>query len=189
MLPDWYPALVAIHLIAMVTFFASSFCVLRLFLMHRQAQRSPEPERSILARHSLAPARTLLQVAGWPSLLLLWLTGGWMAALQPALLAEPWIQAKLGLLALLTAFHAVDHRLYTGLHRGERSWGANALRLWALCAVLLLLAVVTLSTFRKLQWYLGLLGLLILALLLYTAIKGASREEPTDHAQTGDIGA
>lgn len=185
MLPSWYPALVAVHLIAMVTFFAATFCLLRSFLTNRQAQRSPEPDRSILARHSLAPAGNLLHAVGWPSLVLLLLTGGWMAALQPALLAEPWIQAKLGLLALLTAFHVVDQRLHAALHRGERSWGANALRLWALCALLLLVAVVTLSTFRKLQWYLGLLGLLILALLLYTAIKGSSRKEPADHAQTG----
>ena len=87
MLPDWYPALVAMHIICMVAFFASSFCLLRLFLLHRQTAAVPEPGRALLAKQHLAMGWSLLYLVAWPSLLLLIAFGAWMTWLQPGLLA------------------------------------------------------------------------------------------------------
>ncbi|MBP9080996.1 MAG: CopD family protein [Flavobacteriales bacterium] len=185
MLPTWYPALVALHLISMVTFFASTFCLLRLLVLHGQAQGKQEPERALLLRHSLVPTRMLLYVVGWPSLVLLILTGGWMIWFRPALLAEAWVQAKLGLTGLLAASHLMNQRLLRKAHKGEPAWGVTALRLWTPYTVLLLCVLVLLSAFQEVQWYIGVLGLLVLALLLHAAIRGFSRKAPVGPSGTG----
>ncbi len=178
MLPTWYPALVALHLIFMVTFFAGTFCLLRLFVVHRQALARWEPDRGILSKHCQSMERTLLYVVTWPSLLLLLGFGAWMVWLQPGLLAEPWMQAKLGISALLFAFQLTDQRIYGKLGRGERTWPVFTLRLWTQCSVLLLVILVFLSAFKDVQWYIGGLGLLLLALLLLAAVKGFGRKAP-----------
>lgn len=177
MLPDWYPALVAMHLICMVAFFASSFCLLRLFLLHRQTAAVPEPGQALLAKQHLAMGWTLLYVVAWPSLVLLIAFGAWMTWLQPGLLAQPWIQAKLGLCALLVAYHLVDQRLYRRLLQERSTWSGMALRLWAQVLVVLLCLVVFLSAFREVQWYIGLLGLLVLALLVFSAVRAFGNKD------------
>lgn len=42
---------------------------------------------------------------------------------------------------------------------------------------ILLVAAVFLSTFKTVQWYLGILGLVVLAGLLFLAIKGFSKKD------------
>lgn len=188
MLPDWYPALVAMHIICMVAFFASSFCLLRLFLLHRQAAAVPEPGRALLAKQHLAMGWSLLYLVAWPSLLLLIAFGAWMTWLQPGLLAQPWMQAKLGLSALLVAYHGVDQRLYRKLLQEGSTWSGMALRLWAQVLVVLLCLAVFLSAFKEVQWYIGLLGLLVLALLVFSAIRAFGNKGPEPAAGTQEPG-
>ena len=177
MLPDRYPALVAVHTLCMVAFFSGTFHVLRVLVRHGQAVSKQEPERSVLVRQCLSMGRTPLYLIAWPSLLLLVLTGGWMVWLHPALLAEAWVQAKLGLAALLFAYHVVIHRLYRKLCRDEAGWGPFTVRIWAQGAVLMLIVAVFLSTFKHVDWYIGVLGLLVLAVLLYTAVRSKGDRE------------
>lgn len=171
MAPSWYPALVALHLIFMVTFFSGTFYLVRLFVMHRQALALWEPDRSILLKQYGKMEKTLLYIVAWPSLLLMAGFGVWMAWLEPAVLKAPWMQAKLGLVALLFAYHLADQRIYGKLRRGEKVWRIYVLRVWVQGSVLLLFAIVFLSTFKEVQWYWGLLGLLVLAMLLFTALR------------------
>lgn len=190
MLPTWYPALVALHLIFMVTFFASTFCLLRLFIVHRGALAAWEPERTILTKHSLSMGKTLLYIVAWPSLILMVVFGAWMIWLSPALLVQPWIQAKLGLTALLVAYHMVNQRTYAKFRTGEKVWSTNALRIWTQGSVFLLFVLVFLSAFRQVQWYIGVLGLLLLSLLLFATIRTLGRNESErKHAETGKRGA
>lgn len=184
LLPSWYPALPALHIIFMVTFFSGTFYLLRVLVLHRQALGRPEPERSILAGQFARMVRVPLYVVAWPSLLLLVLTGAWMAWLRPALLAEAWLQAKLGLTALLFAYHLVNQRLCRKLG-ATGGWGLLALRAWAQGAVLMLLIAVFLSTFREVQGYIGILGLLVLALIIWTAVRGNGTKTKERHAEGG----
>ncbi len=189
MLPTWFPALVALHLIFMVTFFAGSFYLVRLFIFHRQALARWEPDRGILTKQFGLMERQLLYLVAWPSLLLMIGTGAWMVWLEPGTLKAPWMQAKLGATALLFAYHLVDQRIYGKLARGETVWAVLTLRLWTQCSVLLLVAIVFLSAFKDVQWYIGALGLLVLALLLFTAIKAFGGKNPGEpHAQEGKHG-
>ncbi len=185
LLPTWYPALPALHIIFMVTFFSGTFYLLRVLVLHRQAQGRPEPERSILAGQFARMVRVPLYVVAWPSLLLLVITGAWMAWLRPGLLAEAWLQAKLGLVALLFAYHLVNQRLCRKMAAGK-GWGLFALRIWVQGSVLMLFVGVFLSTFREVQGYIGILGLLVLALIIWTAARGSGAKNTQGHAEDGD---
>lgn len=181
MIPTWYPGLVALHLIFMVTFFSGTFYLVRLFVMHRQALALFEPDRGILHKQYGKMERTLLYIVAWPSLLLMIGFGVWMAWLDLALLKQPWMQAKLGLTALLFAYHLANQRIYGKLRRGEKVWPAYQLRIWVQASVLLLFALVFLSTFKQVQWYFGVAGLAVLAVLLWLAIKAFGGKEPATH--------
>ncbi|MEO7080177.1 MAG: CopD family protein, partial [Flavobacteriales bacterium] len=97
--------------------------------------------------------------------------------LDLSLVQESWMQAKLGVTALLIGYHLVDQHIYRKLQNGVMVWHTFALRIWVQGSVLLLVAAVFLSTFKKVQWYLGLLGLVVLAVLLFVAIKAFSGKE------------
>ena len=56
-------------------------------------------------------------------------------------------------------------------------WNTPTLRIWVQGSVILLVAAVFLSTFKTVQWYLGILGLVVLAGLLFLAIKGFSKKD------------
>ncbi len=185
MLPDCYPALVALHIIFMVTFFAGTFYLVRLFILHRQALNREEPVRAILTKQYGVMERQLLYIVAWPSLLLMIFFGIWMIWLDLSLVQESWIQAKLGVTALLIGYHLVDQRIYRRLQSGMLNWRTYALRIWVQGSVLLLVAAVFLSTFKKVQWYLGLLGLVVLAMLLFLAIRAFSgKEEKHEDVET-----
>lgn len=163
----------------MVAFFSATFLVLRVLIRHGQAASGEEPERSILMRHFLAMGRTPLYLIAWPSLLLMIITGGWMVWFTPSLLAEAWMQAKLGLTALLSAYHVVNHGLYRKLGRGGNGWGTLTLFVWAQGAALMLLVAVFLSTFKEVDWYIGVLGLVVLAVMLYVAFRAiGAKDDP-----------
>ncbi|MCC6838750.1 MAG: CopD family protein [Flavobacteriales bacterium] len=174
MLPDWSPALLALHLVFMVTFFTGTFWLLRLFILHRLAQGKAEPDRTILRAHYLASSRQLLYIVAWPSLLLLIFFGAWMLWLQPSLLAESWMQVKLELTVLVFACHLMNQQIFRKLRGNGRAWGMFALVLWAQLAVLLLVLVIFLSTFKAVQWYLALIGLLMLVVAGYAAARSGS---------------
>ncbi|MGB3524903.1 MAG: CopD family protein [Flavobacteriales bacterium] len=177
MLPDWYPALIALHVIFMVTFFAGTFYLTRVFIMHRQALSREEPVRAILTKQYGVMERQLLYLVAWPSLLLMIFLGFWMVWLDLSLVQEPWMHAKLGVTALLVGYHLVDQRIYRKFQNGMHVWNTPTLRIWVQGSVILLVAAVFLSTFKTVQWYLGILGLVVLAGLLFLAIKGFSKKD------------
>lgn len=186
MLPSWYPALVALHILAMVLFFSGTFLLLRAVQGQRRALAWTGPERDLLLKEGRASGRLPLFLLCWPSLVVLILTGAWMIWLQPALVVQAWIQAKLGLTALLFAYHLVNHRMYQRLRQGGTGPGLPGLQIWGMGAPLLLVVAVFLSTFKEVDWYIGVLGLVVLAAMLYAAVRAmgpgpASRPEiPSD---------
>ena len=183
--PDWYPALLALHIIFMVTFFAGTFYLVRLFILHRQALTREEPVRAIFTKQYGVMEQQLLYLVAWPSLLLMVFFGIWMIWLDLSLVQESWMQAKVGVAALLIGYHMVNQRIYHKLKNGVLVWHTYALRIWVQGSVVLLVAAVFLSTFKKVQWYLGLLGLVVLAALLFAAIKAFSgKEEKQDDVET-----
>jgi uncharacterized integral membrane protein (TIGR00701 family) len=93
--PEWYPIIKALHIIFMVTFFAGTFYIVRLFIYHKEALAKFEPDRGILSKQLALMERKLWYIITWPSLVLMTLFGTWMLVMQPSLLQQPWMHAKL----------------------------------------------------------------------------------------------
>ncbi|WP_027960508.1 protoporphyrinogen oxidase HemJ [Halomonas halodenitrificans] len=97
----WFKAL---HLIAMVTWFAAMFYLPRLYVYHAQARDRGEQQA---IDHFLVMERKLYRGIMTPSMIAVLLFGGIMLVLNPGWLAQGWIHAKLLLVALLVGYHHV----------------------------------------------------------------------------------
>lgn len=168
------PALLkALHLFALVAYFAGTFHIVRLFVAHREAMSRWEPDRKILLDQFSGMERRALYFMVWPSLLAFAVLGGWILAVRPALLKLPFMHVLFGYLALLVAYHISVHRLHTLLNRGEVKWSAFQLSIWSQGATLFLFVLVALVIFRdRMGWVWGSLGLLVVGAVVMVLIGG-----------------
>ncbi|MDR5902925.1 protoporphyrinogen oxidase HemJ [Halomonas icarae] len=97
----WFKAL---HLIAMVTWFAAMFYLPRLYVYHAMARDRGEQQA---IDHFLVMERKLYRGIMTPSMIAVLLFGGLMLVLNPGWLTQGWIHAKLLLVALLVGYHHV----------------------------------------------------------------------------------
>lgn len=92
----------ALHVIAVIAWYAGLFYIFRLYVYHVQQRAEPAVVATLatmerrLLRGIMAPAA--IAAIGF---------GAWMLALQPALLAAPWLKVKLGAVGALLAYHAL----------------------------------------------------------------------------------
>ncbi len=176
-----YGIIKSLHIIFMVTFFAGTFYIVRLFIYHTEALVKFEPDRTILTKAYALMSRRLWYFITWPSFVLMSVFGIWMLWMSPGWLKQPWMHAKLGLVALLFAYHFVNQRLFARLQRNERTWHSYALRLWNEGATIILFGVVFLVVLKSVSWYIGVAGLVILGGVLMMAIN-AYRKRRKDAA-------
>ncbi|MCH4563188.1 MULTISPECIES: protoporphyrinogen oxidase HemJ [Halomonas] len=94
----------ALHLIAMVTWFAALFYLPRLYVYHAMARDRGEQQA---IDHFLVMERKLYRGIMTPSMIVVLLFGGGMLLLTPAWLGQGWMHVKLLLVALLVAYHHV----------------------------------------------------------------------------------
>lgn len=94
----------AIHLIAMVTWFAALFYLPRLYVYHAMARDDGETTSMETFK---VMERKLYRGIMTPSMIVVLIFGVWMLVLQPAWLSQGWMHAKLALVALLVAYHHV----------------------------------------------------------------------------------
>ncbi len=167
---SWYPIIKALHIIFMVTFFAGTFYIVRLFIYHKEALSKFEPDRTILSRQLIVMERKLWYIITWPSLVLMAVFGIGLFWLNPALIKQPWMHAKLGFIALLFVYHFKNHGLYLKARNNEIRWSSFRLRLWNEGATIVLIAVVFLAVIKQLDWKYGAVGLLVMALVLGLAV-------------------
>lgn len=182
------PAIKAFHIIFMVGFFAGTFAVGRLFIMHKDALTRFEPDRTILSRQLIAAERWVWYVFTWPSLVLMLLSGLWLLSLNPALLKQPWMHAKLGLVALLVVYHLRNQMILGRAGTNDIRWSSFTLRIWNAMALVLLAAPVFLAVLKNLRWEYGALGLATIGAVLVFAVsafrKKAGNNVPPDQGST-----
>ena len=94
----------ALHLVAMVTWFAALFYLPRLYVYHAMARDRGEQQA---IDHFLVMERKLYRGIMTPSMIAVLLFGSALLVLNPAWLAQGWIHAKLLLVALLVGYHHV----------------------------------------------------------------------------------
>ena len=106
----------ALHVVAMVTWFAGLFYLPRLFVYHADTDDEPGRTRfKIMERRLFA----LMSIGGTAT----GVFGLMMIILYPGYLSLHWLQLKLALVAILIGYHLFCHRLVTDfrLDRNRRS--------------------------------------------------------------------
>src|SRR5699024_6247876 len=117
-------------------------------------------------------AKRLWTIITWPSAILAVAFGSTLLALNPGLLHAPWMQVKLGFVALLIAYHLKSHFMYKALQKDVVKWSSNQMRLWNEGATIILFAIIFLVILRSaLNWIFGLAGLVVLMILLMLGFK------------------
>lgn len=128
----------ALHIIAMVCWFAGLFYLPRLFVYHTMSEDEASRERfSVMERKLyrgiMTPAMIATLVFG---IALLVLVPGWMS--------QGWMHAKLTLVVLLVGYHHVCGAMYKRLAHGENTRSHVFYRWFNEAPVLLLIAIVIL---------------------------------------------
>ncbi len=128
----------ALHIIAIVCWFAGLFYLPRLFVYHAMSEDQPSRERFIVMERKLY--RGIMN----PSMIATLLFGGWLLYLNPAWFSQGWLHAKLLLVALLVGYHHACGAMYKRFARGDNSRGHVFYRWFNEVPVLFLLAIVIL---------------------------------------------
>ncbi|MFE4107413.1 protoporphyrinogen oxidase HemJ [Almyronema epifaneia] len=139
----------AFHIIGVVVWFAGLFYLVRLFIYHVEAQAEPEPARSILKQQYQLMEKRLYHIITMPGMVVTVAMAAGMLILQPALLQDGWLHAKLGLVALLLVYHFYCGRLLKQLEQGECRWSGQQLRGLNEAPTLLLVIIVMLAVFKN----------------------------------------
>lgn len=138
-----YLWLKALHIIAMVCWFAGLFYLPRLFVYHAMSEDQASRDRFCIMERKLYRGIML------PSLLATVILGIAMLALNPGLFATGgWMHAKLALVVLLIGYHHMCGAQLKRFARGETPHGHVYYRWFNEVPVLFLLAIVILVVVR-----------------------------------------
>lgn len=162
----------ALHIIFVVTWFAGLFYIVRLFIYHVEASAKEEPEKSILIKHFKGAEKRLWYGITWPSMLLTYIFGFWMAYEMYGFSFPGWLLLKLAFVLGLTLYHFECHRMFRNLQNDNVKYTSFRLRMWNEVTTLFLFAIVFIVVLKDSgNWLWGIVGLLIFALLLLIAIN------------------
>lgn len=89
----------SLHVIAVIAWFAGLFYLPRLFVYHAGAAPGSELSETLKVME-----RRLLRLITNPAMILVWVTGPWLAWWQ-GVYTDDWFLAKFALVVLLTGFH------------------------------------------------------------------------------------
>ncbi len=138
---DAYPYIKALHLVAVVSWFAGLLYIVRLFIYHVEAAERPEAERRVLEAQFTIMERRLWFGITWPAFVATAIFGIWLMILIRAYEA-PWFHLKLGLLVPLIGYHLYCGKIRKDLAAAKCRLTSKQLRIWNEVATLLLFAIV-----------------------------------------------
>jgi len=132
----------ALHLIAMVCWFAGLFYLPRLFVYHAMSEDQASQERFQIME------RKLYRGIMTPAMLATLLFGGWMLLQQPAYLHALWMQIKLALVLCLVIYHFVCGGFVKKLQSNAQLRTHIYFRWFNEVPVLFLIAIILLAVLR-----------------------------------------
>lgn len=167
-----YELIKALHIIFMVTWFAGLFYGYRLYVYHAEADKKPEPERTILMRQYAIMEARLWHIIAWPSCILTVIFGFWLTILVPEIWALGAFHLKLFFVALLIIYQFYGEKLLRKFRDGIIPHNSTRLRLLNEVPTVILISVVFLIVLKdQLSWIWGTVGILGIAGLLAFAVK------------------
>jgi protoporphyrinogen IX oxidase len=139
----------AFHIIGVVVWFAGLFYLVRLFIYHVEANEQPEPARSILKNQYQIMEKRLYRIITTPGMLVTVAMAVGLLTTEPDILKSSWLHVKLGLVAVLLAYHHYCGRLMKKLAADECNWTSKQLRALNEAPTLLLVVIVMLAVFKN----------------------------------------
>jgi putative membrane protein len=162
----------ALHIIFIVTWFSGLFYVVRLFIYNTEAGEKSEPEKTILRSQFTLMTRRLWFGITWPSAILTLILGPAVLYAMYNWHIDTWMWLKLAFVTGLYGYHLALHKIYAEQQKGIFRYTSGQLRVWNEVATLFLIAIVMLVVVKSnLSVVWGLLGLVLFAALLMTAIR------------------
>lgn len=141
--PYVYQGLRALHLIAMVAWFAGLFYLPRLFVYHADSMQGGEASEIFKVME-----RRLLKVITNPAMIAVWIFGLAMLAMNTSILAQGWMHAKLTLILLLSGYHGFLAGRVKKFARDANDKPARFYRIINEIPTLFLVLIVVLAVFR-----------------------------------------
>jgi putative membrane protein len=179
-----YLWLKAFHIVGVVSWFAGLFYFGRLLVYHAEALGFPEPRRGILASQYQLMESRLFHIIMNPGMSLTLATAAVMLLTSPGrtFLTQPWMLAKLVLVAALVAFHFRMRRTMLELAQG-RGQDSERYRLLNEVPTLILVLVTLLAVFKTaVPWGgLGATGAVLVAAILLGIRAYARHRRGTNH--------
>ena len=167
-----YLAILALHIIFIVTWFSGLFYIVRLFVYQVEAREKTETERNILEPQYKLMTKRLWYGITWPSFILTLIFGPWLLVENPGLLKMDYMWIKLYFVAGLVIYHLLCHRMFLKLQRGEGNYTPDFFRIWNEVATLFLVAIVFLIVMKnELDWIYAVVGFVLFGVLLMLAIR------------------
>ncbi len=162
----------AIHIVAVVSWFAGLFYLVRLFIYHVEAFDKKEVEKEILHNQYKIMEKRLWSIITFPASLVTLSTGIGMLYVSPFYLSQPWMHIKLTAVVLLFAYQFKSVSIMKSLSLGKVVWTSTKLRLWNEVATILLVAIVFLVVLKSaLSMIYGIFGLVILGVVMMVFVK------------------
>jgi putative membrane protein len=172
-----YPYIKALHIVAVVSWFAGLLYIVRLFIYHVEAESRPEPERTALKEQFMVMERRLWYGITWPAMVAAALFGGWLMVITRAYIM-PWFHLKAALLILLFAYHILCGRIRCNLACGANRLTSKQLRIWNEMATLLLFAIVFAAATKSVAATgKGMLGVAAFGILLVAILRMVRRKK------------
>lgn len=132
-----YLSVKALHVIAVIAWYAGLFYIFRLYVYHAQKRGEPAVTATLEVME-----RRLLRAIMTPAMVVAIGAGIAMLVMNPSLLRMPWMHAKLGAVLFLLGYHALASWTRTKFLRGEYVFSETACRWLNEVPTLLLLVIV-----------------------------------------------
>jgi protoporphyrinogen IX oxidase len=162
----------AFHIIGFVAWFGGLFYLVRIFVYHAETKQKPVELQAFLAKEYVLMSQRAYKIICNPAMMITWTFGIAMLVNTPAFLSEGWLQIKLFLLVLLTAYHVACKLNLKRLERGQEPFTSFQYRLLNELPTLFLVAIVLLATVKNALNALYLFGgVLAFGFVLFLAAK------------------
>lgn len=159
----------SLHIIGFTAWFSGLFYLGRIFVYHREALEKDQTDTN----HTIMEQRAY-HIICHPAMAITWICGIVMLYTNGLdwLAENGWMQAKLGLIGLLTLYHISLNRTISSLAKGDISTSSFRFRLLNEVPTLFLFAIIPLAVFKNGINALYAIGsLLVLMVFLYSATK------------------
>lgn len=162
----------ALHIIAVTTWFAGLFYIVRLFIYHTEAQEKTELEKKILSDQFIIMEKRLWYGITWPSCIVTVLFGLSLLHNFFPIKEHPWLIAKLFFVTGLLAYQFYIHKIFKQHQSSIFYHSSFKLRILNEVATIFLFSIVFLVVLKNIMSMgFALIGLFGLIFILMFAIK------------------